>query len=286
MEFKEPNIPLESITPELINTLRVSGLHEQAAILEQRLKNNDDTFMINFITENELMLELKENARLLSKASVVNPVLIIGETGTGKELIARALHGNRKGEFLAINCAGMPENLIESELFGHIKGAFTGADKPKTGLMEAAKDGTLFLDEVGELDIKVQPKLLRALDEKKIRRVGSNEHIEINCRIVCATNRSLEDMVEKGTFREDLYWRINTFTLKTIPLRERPEDIPLIVEHLDKEKKLDAKEMSKFMEFIMCKELMERMTRGNVRALKAYMDRYYVLKEYPTPERR
>ncbi|MEX2306942.1 MAG: sigma-54 dependent transcriptional regulator [Pirellulales bacterium] len=162
-------------------------------------------------------------------------VLILGETGTGKELVARAVHEQspRSGEpFVAINCGGLPETLIESELFGHRKGAFTGADEHRIGLFEVANGGTIFLDEIGELPKAMQAKLLRVLESREIRRVGENRAMTVDVRIVCATHRDLPEMVSVGEFREDLMYRINTFEIFLPPLRDRLDDIPELAEHL------------------------------------------------------
>ena len=161
-------------------------------------------------------------------------VLVRGETGTGKELVARSIHeGSRRasGPLVAVNCGALPEHLVESELFGHRKGAFTGADEHRAGLFEVADGGTLFLDEIGELSKPLQSRLLRALESGEIRRVGDNQPIMVDVRVVCATHRSLEEMVKAGEFREDLLFRINTFEITVPPLRERREDIPELVEH-------------------------------------------------------
>jgi two-component system response regulator HydG len=167
-----------------------------------------------------------------------SPVLLIGETGTGKELVARAIHstGLRRGKALIpVDCSGLTPTLVESELFGYVKGAFTGADHSKRGLLQTANEGTIFLDEIGELPMCLQAKLLRALQEKEIRPVGSTERIPINVRVIAATNRDLGAEVRAGTFRQDLYFRLNVVQVRLPALRERKDDIPLLVAHfLDK----------------------------------------------------
>ena len=179
---------------------------------------------------------IQQVCNLISKvAPTHSTVLILGETGTGKELVARAVHDQSlRGEmpFVAINCGALPESLIESELFGHRKGAFTGADEQRVGLFEVAHNGTLFLDEIGELPLAMQSKLLRVLESGEIRRVGDNESFTVDVRVICATHRPLEDMVHEGQFREDLMFRINTFEIQLPPLRDRLQDIPALVRHL------------------------------------------------------
>jgi two-component system NtrC family response regulator len=165
-------------------------------------------------------------------------VLIRGETGTGKELVARALHEaspRTGGPLVAVNCGSLPEHLVESELFGHRKGAFTGADEHRAGLFEVADGGTLFLDEIGELPKALQPRLLRALESGEIRRVGENHSLTVDVRVVCATHRSLEQMAAAGEFREDLLFRINTFEIQIPPLRDRLEDVPMLIQHFVRE---------------------------------------------------
>ncbi|HEY6924860.1 MAG TPA: sigma-54 dependent transcriptional regulator [Steroidobacteraceae bacterium] len=176
---------------------------------------------------------MQELFRLMSRAARSRQlVLITGESGTGKELVARALHdASGRRPFVPVSCGALPENLLESELFGHEKGAFTGAEGSKAGLFEAAQRGTLFLDEIGELPSSLQPKLLRALDQGEIRRVGATEARSLDVRVIAATNRDLEDEVDAGRFRRDLFWRLNVLHLDVPPLRQRPADIPLLAEH-------------------------------------------------------
>ena len=181
-------------------------------------------------------LPMQRVRQLIAKVAPTNStVLILGETGTGKELVARAVHQQSLRAdmpFVAINCGALPENLIESELFGHRKGAFTGADDHRVGLFEVAHGGTLFLDEIGELPKAMQAKLLRVLESGEIRRVGDNDAFEVDVRVVCATHRNLEEMVADGDFREDLMFRINTFEVPLPPLRNRAVDIPSLAVHL------------------------------------------------------
>jgi transcriptional regulator with GAF, ATPase, and Fis domain len=169
-----------------------------------------------------------------SVAALDTPVMILGESGTGKEMVAKALHetGSRADKpFIKVNCAALSENILESELFGHVKGAYTGADSDRVGRFESAHQGTLFLDEIGDIPLSVQVKLLRVLEEKMIQRVGANKSIDIDVRIVTATNKNLEQLIDQGVFREDLFFRINVFPLTCPPLRRRKDDITLIIQH-------------------------------------------------------
>jgi two-component system NtrC family response regulator len=207
-------------------------------------------------------------------------VLVRGETGTGKELVARAIHDGSPraaGPLVAVNCGALPEHLVESELFGHRKGAFTGADEHRAGLFEVADGGTLFLDEVGELPKPLQSRLLRALESGEIRRVGDNQPITVDVRVVCATHRSLEEMVAAGDFREDLLFRINTFEIVVPPLRERLDDLPDLVQHFVRR----ARPQTPPEATLVAADVLEAMTKhrwpGNVRELANVIEHALVL---------
>lgn len=273
------------MNPDAIAELRRQGLGKIADKLEEELAAEEDwttRYLRAFVTQHPNMLELKEKIRKMSPLNY--PVLIQGESGTGKELLAKALHGAREGQFIGINCAGIPENIMESELFGHTKGSFTGAMSDRVGLMKQAENGTLFLDEIGDLSISLQPKLLRAIQEKEVRRIGSNVTDKINCRLVCATHRDLEnDWILAGKFREDLYWRISAFIVKPWPLKWRLKDIPLIVKELDRKvsKELNGeRESEETIEYFVSRIVPEKLT-GNVRTLEHLVIRYKTLGEIP-----
>lgn len=218
-------------TDELLKVLE-AALSQSASQREQaKVRRQLPVAPARIVGASKPMQELfKMIARAARGASTV---LITGESGTGKELVARSIHemSERKGDFVPVNCAAIPAELIESELFGHTGQAFTGAKQARAGLFEAADGGTIFLDEVGELPLMMQPKLLRVLQEGTVRRVGADQEKKINVRVVAATNRDLETEIQAGRFREDLYWRLNVIHLDIPPLRERPFDIPLLVEH-------------------------------------------------------
>jgi two-component system NtrC family response regulator len=218
---------------------------------------------------------------LISKvAPKPSTVLILGETGTGKELVARAVHDQspRAGEpFVAINCGALPETLIESELFGHRKGAFTGADDHRVGLFEVANGGTIFLDEIGELPKAMQAKLLRVLESREIRRVGENRATNVDVRVVCATHRDLPEMVAAGDFREDLMYRINTFEIFLPPLRDRIDDIPELAEHLLSRFRGKARPNSRQLADDAIVTLKAHVWPGNVRELANVIEHATIL---------
>jgi len=207
-------------------------------------------------------------------------VLLLGETGTGKELIARAIHerSRRKDRtFVKLNCAAIPTGLLESELFGHERGAFTGAIAQKTGRMELADQGTLFLDEVGDIPTEIQPKLLRALQEREFERLGSNRTKQVDVRLVAATNRDLNQMMENREFRSDLYYRLNVFPIRIPPLRERPEDVPLLVRYFAQKY---GRRMQKQIESIPTAALRKLSSwhwPGNIRELENFIERSVIL---------
>jgi formate hydrogenlyase transcriptional activator len=207
-------------------------------------------------------------------------VLLLGETGTGKELIARAIHDRshrKERTFVKLNCAAIPTGLLESELFGHERGAFTGAIARKIGRLEMADQGSLFLDEVGDIPIEIQPKLLRAFQEREFERLGSNRTKQVDVRLVAATNRDLEKMMENREFRSDLYYRLNVFPIRIPPLRERPEDIPLLVRYFTQKY---GRRMQKQIESIpgaALRKLSSWHWPGNIRELENFIERSVIL---------
>ena len=207
-------------------------------------------------------------------------ILILGESGTGKELVAKAVHYNsmrRNKPLVIVNCAALPEELLENELFGHEKGAFTGADKKRIGRAEDAHGGTLFLDEIGDLSLKTQPKLLRFLQDGKIDRIGSNKPVQLDVRVIAATNQDLQTSLEEGTFRQDLYYRLKTLSIDIPPLRDRKEDIPVLAEHfLTKYNKVHKKGITSISPEVI-EKLVSYSWPGNVRELEKIIERGVVL---------
>jgi len=221
------------------------------------------------------LFELIENV-----SQTYAPVMILGESGTGKELVARAIHeaGPRKDEpFIKVNCAALNDNLLESELFGHVKGAFTGADRNRIGRFEAAHQGTIFLDEIGDIPFSTQVKLLRVLEEKKIERVGDHNAIPIDVRIITATNKDLESLVKNEKFREDLFFRINVFPLHCPPLDRRREDIPIIIQHFIRQNSRDSIKKILGVTPKAMDALASYRWPGNVRELRNAIDYAFVL---------
>src|SRR5215831_10803160 len=227
--------------------------------------------------------EMESVKRMILKVARSNStVLIRGESGTGKELIARAIHNQspRSSEmFQAVNCAAINENLLESELFGHEKGSFTGAHADKKGLFEVADRGTLFLDEIAELDVGMQAKLLRALQERRIRRVGGTHEIPVDVRVVAATNRDLRAMVSDGRFRDDLYYRINVLSIDVPPLRERREDIPVLIDYFLKKHTRNTSRLVRGLTAETKKLMSDYGWPGNVRQLESAIERAILLCE-------
>jgi len=235
----------------------------------------------NIVGAHKRMEELYKIVKRIAPTN--STVIIYGESGTGKELFAKSIHYNspRKNKpFFAINCAAIPETLLESELFGYEKGAFTGALTRHIGLFEQANGSTLFLDEIGDLTLGTQAKLLRAIQEKEIRRLGGKETIKLDVRIIAATNKKLDEEIKKGNFREDLYYRLNVIAFSIPPLRERITDIPLLVEHFLK-KLNDSEKAKKTISNDALKLLMGYSWPGNVRQLESIIERAYVMCDGP-----
>jgi len=263
----------ERILLTVERTLNFSRILAENRELRQELQKRDG--------EEEIIFSSGKMTDLIKLASRVaeseSAVLVTGESGTGKELVARYIHRmspRGKSRFVPVNCAAISPNLVESELFGHERGAFTGAIKRVIGKFEYATGGTLFLDEIGDLSLDAQAKLLRALQERKVQRVGGNEEIPVDARFICATNQNLQERVEKGLFRQDLYFRINVFPLLTPPLRERKEDIPTLsghfLERFDRGRGIHLTEGA-------IRVLMEYPWPGNVRELANVMERSVIL---------
>ena len=271
--FEELRLELERVTSHL-------KLTAENRVLREQLKSKQGFGQIVGHSP-----EMEKLYRIISKAAhSTHPVLILGESGTGKELVARSIHyaGPYKDKpFIPVDCGSLVPTLIESELFGYVRGAFTGAVRPKEGLMAAAEGGTIFLDEVGELPIDLQSKLLRAIQEKEIRPVGGTRAIPINVRILAATNRDLDSAVMQGAFRRDLYFRLNVLTLRIPPLRERKQDIPLLIGHV-----LDRINSATQMQHTVGEDALRVMLDydwpGNVRELENCIERACTTCSLPT----
>jgi len=272
---------MKPFNPEEINVIIKKLLEHQEIVKENIILRRElsKRFQLqDLIGKSPKMLKVFEMIKTVSTTK--STILIRGESGTGKELIARAIHelGSRnKGPFIATACGAIPETLLEAELFGYEKGAFTGATTQHKGRIEMAHQGTLFLDEIGDISPKTQVDLLRFLQEREFRRVGGKELIKVDTRIIVATNKNLEEMIKKGTFREDLYYRLNVITIEVPPLRERKEDIPLLAEHfLNKFNIENRKNIEKISEDAM-NRLIEYDWPGNVRELENAIEHTVVI---------
>jgi DNA-binding NtrC family response regulator len=264
---------LEEIFSEIINK-RI--LRRETFLLEKKLEKK--YFFHNIIGKSPYMLEI---FALIDKvAKYFTSILITGETGTGKEMVARAIHdlsSSKDIKLVICDCVSIPENLFESELFGYVRGAFTGADKNKKGLFEEAKEGIIFLDEIGEIPLSIQAKLLRVLEQHEFRPLGSNETRKVDVKVIAATSRNLRECIKKGTFREDLFHRLNKVEIHLPPLRERSEDIPILMRHFldmySKKFKKDLKGVSQHVQ----KLFQKYEWPGNVRELENVLERAAIL---------
>ena len=250
--------------------------------LEHAAPSSDEAWREPIVTRSPIMLRLLEQARMVAQSDV--SVLINGQSGTGKEILAQAIHNaspRSKNAFIAINCGALPEQLLESELFGHARGAFTGAVSSREGLFQAAEGGTLFLDEIGDMPAPLQVKLLRVLQERKVRPLGSNRDIDINVRIISATHRDLPKVMARNEFREDLYYRLNVVNLKIPALAERAEDIPLLAHHLLRQSADRHKPFVRAFSTDAMKRLMAASWPGNVRQLVNVIEQCVALTSSP-----
>jgi two-component system NtrC family response regulator/two-component system response regulator HydG len=274
-------IDVEELEVVLQKALERKGLLEEARSLRERLEHKYR--LDNLVGESPEMLSVFKTIRQVAPSSA--SVLLLGESGTGKELFAQALHQHspRRGRpFVKVACAALPETLLESELFGHEKGSFTGAVYTRAGRFEAADGGTLFLDEIGDITPTVQVKLLRFLEEREFERVGGNKTFKVDVRIVAATHRDLQKKLEDGSFREDLFYRLNVIEIHIPPMRERPGDIPLLAHHfLRKYADANGKDLKGISDEVLAL-LLSHPWPGNVRELENAMERAVVLSDGPT----
>jgi len=275
-DYLEKNFDVEDLKSTVKDALGKKGINEENVLFMKGVE--DAVSFEKMIGKSRGMMNVYSLVKKVADTSA--NVLILGESGTGKELVSKAIHENspRKNKpFVVINCGGIPENLLESEFFGYIKGSFSGAYTDKPGLFEVANGGTIFLDEIGELYPLLQVKLLRVVQEKTFRRLGSSEDIKVDVRIISATNQNLEEKVKSGEFREDLYYRLNVIPIKIPPLRDRKEDIPLLTEYFIEEySKEFGKEIKKISPYAL-QLLMEYPFPGNVRELQNIVERSVAL---------
>ncbi len=286
-DFIEKPLSLEKVLLSINNALSYYRLEEEINLLKEK---DRDKYRIT--GESEAIGQLKEQIKIVAPTKAW--VLISGENGTGKELVANTIHRLSKRNhkpLMEVNCAAIPEELIESELFGHEKGAFTGAGAMKKGKFDLAHEGTLFLDEIGDMSLKAQSKTLRILQEQKFERVGGSRTIHVDVRVIAATNKDLETEIEKGTFREDLYFRLNVIPMRVPPLRERIEDIPELITEFLKEISLNTNLESKEFSEGAIEILSKYHWPGNVRELKNLIERLVIMipskeihaKDIPSP---
>ncbi|HYP04682.1 MAG TPA: sigma-54 dependent transcriptional regulator, partial [Bryobacteraceae bacterium] len=271
-DFVEKPLTIDKVAVLLKNACQQRKLEREI----ERLKEGDGKLRI--IGESVPMKALRQQLGLM--AGTNGRVLIFGESGTGKELVAHAIHQNSprtREPFIEVNCAAIPEELIESELFGHRKGSFTGASEDKVGKLQKADGGTLFLDEVGDMSLKTQAKVLRALEEQRFEPVGAHDSIKVDVRIVAATNKNLEDEIARGNFREDLFYRLNVIPFYVPPLRDRLEDVPLLADHFLNEFATAYGRKHKELTPEAYRILQEYNWPGNVRELKNLMERIVIM---------
>jgi two-component system response regulator PilR (NtrC family) len=268
----------EDLLSKVKHLFQYRTLATENQLLRREIESHFDFQSI--VARSKVMLEIFEIIKKV--APTKTNVLITGESGVGKELVARAIHhhgGQKDKVFLPINCSAIPESLLESQLFGHLKGSFTGAISNQEGLFQKARGGTIFLDEIGDMPLPLQGKVLRAIEEKEILPVGSTTPTKVDIRILAATNRDLKDWVEKGNFREDLYYRLNVVGIQIPSLRERREDIPILVEHFVRKHNIDLKKNFKGADNRTMKLLMALPWKGNVRELDNVIEHAMILGE-------
>ncbi|MBW2038693.1 MAG: sigma-54-dependent Fis family transcriptional regulator [Deltaproteobacteria bacterium] len=271
---------IDEVKLTIHKALERSNLLRENILLRQEVEERYKFW--NLIGKSPKMQRVYELVEKVSQTKA--NVLITGESGTGKELVAKAVHYNsprKNRHFVTLNCGAIPENLLESELFGHMKGAFTGAIANKRGLLEMAEGGTLFMDEVGEVPLPLQVKLLRVIQEREFKRVGGTEDIKVDVRIISASNQDLEQEVVKGGFREDLFYRLNVIQIKIPPLRERKEDIPLLVNHFIRKYSLDTEKKIEEVSPEALGLLLSYNFPGNVRELENIIERSITLETSP-----